>query len=312
MTIPHSTGGGALEVHRVLDEALAGTAMTPDRQDLKEEIRANLVARVAELRAEGLPSGQAARQAVEDLGDLRGLIEGIDPDAGRTAPPQDSGASPGRWLEVERTHRVRPRPAFVVRTVVLGAVALAALAVIALASGPADVPLAGRLVAVVAVALALAGITRDALRQETTGNYPMPATRATGYAAAVGLGLLAVGTGWQYVPHRAAGWLIAAVVLLLAGVVLGAALVATQTNRRKAWVLAMAAHHAHAGDRFTDDPAAAARFGIYTMVTWLVAATAFVALTLTVGWAWSWIAVVAALAATMLTLARMLFGPPQG
>ena len=44
MTIPHSTGGGALEVHRVLDEALAGTAMTPERQDLKEEIRANLVA----------------------------------------------------------------------------------------------------------------------------------------------------------------------------------------------------------------------------------------------------------------------------
>jgi len=312
MTIPDSTGGAALEVHRVLDEALAGTAMTPERQDLKEEIRANLVARVAELRAQGLSSGQAARRAVEDLGDLRGLIEGIDPAAGRAAPPQGPDVSPGRWLELERAHRVRPRPAFVVRTVLLAAVAVAALAVLALAAVPVHVPLAGRLVAVVAAALAAAGTTRDALRQETTGNYPMPPARATGYAAAAGLGVLALATGWQYTSQQAPGWLVAAVVLLLAGVVLGVALFATQTNRRKAWVLELAAHHAHAGDRFTNDPAAAARFGIYTVVTWLVAAAAFVALTLTVGWAWSWTAVVAALAATMLTLARMLFGPPQG
>jgi hypothetical protein len=189
---------------------------------------------------------------------------------------------------------------------------VAGLAVVALALGPVDLPLAARLAAVVAVALAASGITGDALRQETTGNYPMPAARATGYAAALGLGLLAAGIGWQYVPERTAGWLVAAVVPLLAGVALATALVATQTNRRKAWVLELAAHHAHAGDRFADDPAAAARFGIYTVVTWLIAAAAFVALTLTVGWAWSWIAVVAALTATMLTLARMLFGPPQG
>ena len=33
-------------IHRYLDEAFAGIAMTPEIQDLKEEIRGNLAARV--------------------------------------------------------------------------------------------------------------------------------------------------------------------------------------------------------------------------------------------------------------------------
>jgi ABC-type uncharacterized transport system permease subunit len=67
--------------------------------------------------------------------------------------------------------------------------------------------------------------------------------------------------------------------------------------------------HIEAGDRFTKDPAAAARFGIYTMVIFIVALAAFLTLGFTVGWAWSWLALVAGLAAMMLTLARMLFVP---
>ena len=35
------------DIHRLLDEAFAGIEMTPDAQDLKEEVRANLVARTA-------------------------------------------------------------------------------------------------------------------------------------------------------------------------------------------------------------------------------------------------------------------------
>ena len=62
MTNPNDTA----DVHRLLDEAFAGIEMTPERQDLKEEVRANLVARTTELLAEGLSGDAAARRAVEN------------------------------------------------------------------------------------------------------------------------------------------------------------------------------------------------------------------------------------------------------
>ena len=55
------------DIHRLLDEAFAGVEMTPDAQDLKEEIRANLVARVEELECSGRTSSDAARQAIGEL-----------------------------------------------------------------------------------------------------------------------------------------------------------------------------------------------------------------------------------------------------
>ena len=58
------------DIHRLLDEAFAGVDMTPDAQDLKEEVRANLVARTAELEAAGKSSSDAARDAIAELGDV--------------------------------------------------------------------------------------------------------------------------------------------------------------------------------------------------------------------------------------------------
>ena len=71
------------DIHRLLDEAFAGVEMTPDAQDLKEEIRANLVARVDELEFSGRSSSDAAREAIAELGDVRDLLDG-------TGDPSDS------------------------------------------------------------------------------------------------------------------------------------------------------------------------------------------------------------------------------
>ena len=55
------------DIHRLLDEAFAGVEMTPDAQDLKEEVRANLLERVAELLGKEaalfFPSGIMANEA---------------------------------------------------------------------------------------------------------------------------------------------------------------------------------------------------------------------------------------------------------
>ena len=89
-------------IHRALDEAFAGITMTPDAQDLKEEIRGNLGARAAELEASGKSPADAAAAAVKELGDIRELVASI-------------GES---TLDAAAINRVKPKPAFVVRTVI--------------------------------------------------------------------------------------------------------------------------------------------------------------------------------------------------
>lgn len=287
MTNPNDT----TDVHRLLDEAFAGIDMTPERQDLKEEVRANLVARTTELRAEGLSGGAAARRAVEELGDIHTIVDGTEPSA----------------HVANALLRVRPRPAFVLRTVILSAVGVTGLAVLALAATAGGVPLAGEAVAAFVVALAAGAITADALRQETTSNHPMPTGRAVGYGVGATLTLAGLACGWLYLRGADLAWVFAGAVPAVAGIGILSYLAATQTNRHKLWVMRMAESHAAVGDRFTEDPLAAARFGIYTLVIGLLAITVFVLLTLTVGWLWSWLALVGGLLAMMILVARMLF-----
>lgn len=271
--------------------------MTPDRQDLKEEIRANLLARVAELQAEGMSGGASARQAIDELGDIHAIMDGADPAA--------ASGTTVHW----RQHRVRPRPDFVLRTVLLSALGAAALAVLALAATVGDVPVGAEAAAAFAVAAAAGVVTADALRQETTNNNPVPTGRAAGYGVGVLLAVAGLGSGWLYLRAGDLGWAVGAGVSVLVAAGLLSYLGATQTNRHKVWVLRMEESHAAVGDRFAEDPLAAARFGVYTIVNWLIAIAGFAVLTRTVGWAWSWLAIVAGLTVMMILTARMLFAP---
>jgi len=285
------TNSNDTDIHRLLDEAFSGIEMTPERQDLKEEVRANLIARAAELEAGGLAGEAAARQAIAELGDVHTILDGTDA-SGLALPP-----------------KVRPRPSFVLRTVLLSAIGVTGLAVMALAATAGGVPIGAEAVAAFVVALTVGAVTADALRQETTGNHPMPTDRAIGYGLGVFLVLAGLACGWLYVRGEGVGWVFGGIVPVLAGAGLLSYLGATQTNRHKQWVMRMAESYAAVGDRFTEDPSAAARFGIYTVVVWIVALAGFVLLTLTVGWLWSWLAIVGGVVLMMILVARMLFVP---
>jgi len=121
--------------------------------------------------------------------------------------------------------------------------------------------------------------------------------------------LAGLACGWLYLRGGGIGWVVGGIVPVLAGAGLLSYLGATQTNRHKQWVMRMAESHAAVGNRFTEDPSAAARFGIYTVVVWIVALAGFVLLTLTVGWLWSWLAIVGGVVVMMILVARMLFVP---
>lgn len=302
------------EVHRLLDEAFAGIDPTPEAQDLKEEIRDNLLSRVAELEVAGASPAEAARRAVDELGDVRALVaeatgESVEADAtGRAPAPR--GARPGASAaELAERHRVRPKPTFVVRTVVLGLVGAAALVTLVLGLTPV-LPLAtGALIAIAAVlGLAIGVITGDALHQETTTNYPLPTGRALLFGTATGLLVAGLGFAAVVAVRLDLVWLVLAAVLVIVAIAVLSALGATQTNRHKPWVVAMQRDAARAGNRFEEDPAAAARFGIYSAVIWLTPFALVPVLGFTVGWWWAPLPVVGAFIVMMLVLARMLFG----
>ncbi|WP_425956793.1 permease prefix domain 1-containing protein [Xylanimonas sp. McL0601] len=305
-------------VHRLLDEAFAGVPLTPEVADLKEEIRAGLLDRAAELEATGLSADEAAQRALAELGDVDALISEVT-DSDRPAIPTPTGeAAPeaprrrSAWADSEvlmAQHRVRPNPRFVVALVLASVVTAGAIVGFALAAIAGAVALPAAL-AVVA-GLAVGWIIGSSLAQETTTNHPLPRSRAALWGTAgalvttgIGLGLVAL-PAWG--PPSAVAWIIVGGLAVVVGAAMFTWLGVTQTNRRKAWARQMA-HDVDGDNRFAQDPAAAARFGLYTAVIWVIALVATGVLGFTVGWRWSWLALVGGWAVMMLLLAQMLFG----
>ncbi|UUT34826.1 permease prefix domain 1-containing protein [Microbacterium elymi] len=288
------------DIHRLLDEAFAGIEMTPDTQDLKEEVRANLIARVAELEASGVPATDAASRAVTELGDVRELLgEAVTPRAKRD----------GYDAAAYAVHRVRPKAGFVVRTVAWALAVVVGLTLGTLgATGILPVP--------IGLLFLLLGITStgawmlvgDALSQETTTNHPMPQPRAAGYGVATFLGVFGLGLVGLILTRALPVWTVVfAAVGVIGAIILYAFLGATQTNRHKAWT--RQAHADMPPNRFETEPETAARFGIYSAAIWLVTFGLIVLLVFTVGWWWAPLAFLGGLAAMMLVLARMMFAP---
>jgi hypothetical protein len=287
------------DVHRLLDEAFAGVELTPEVQDLKEEIRDNLLFRVAEFEASGIEPSDAARRAMTELGDVRALVDGV----AAPAPARAESASAAALR-----NRVRPKPGFVVRTVLLSFVAAAALALLVLGLVGVLALGTGLLIGLAAVfGVALGFVTADALRQETTANHPLPSRRAVAFGASTGLLLVGLSFTAVVIVRLDLGWLILSGLLVVAAIAELSYLGATQTNRHKPWVVEQQRATTIA-NRFDEDPASAARFGIYTAAIWTVAFVLAVVLGFTAGWLWAPVALVGGFVVMLVILARMLFG----
>jgi hypothetical protein len=288
-------------IHRYLDEAFADIPRTPETADLKEEIRGNLQSRVAELEAAGTRPDAAATKAIKELGPIQDLVDSI----GETEP---SGRPVDTATKLMALNRVKLSPLYVVRTVLLSLLLAAGVVLVTL--GAFHV-LSWSVTALAITAIA-AGvfeglIVGDAVSHETSQHYPVPAGRAAGFGAAGFVGLAGLGMVAVYFGHIGALWLlVTGCALALVSLVAFVALGVTQTNRQKPWVKEM--NNAYAiEDRFSQDPAAAARFGIYTVVIWIAGFGIFALLSIVVGFVWSWLALLAALLVFFLVLARMLF-----
>ena len=288
------------DVHRLLDEAFAGVELTPEVQDLKEEIRDNLLFRVAELEASGVDPSDAARQAMAELGDVRALVDG------ETAP---ASTRPESATAAALRNKVRPNPGFVVRTVLLSILGAAALVLLVLGLAGVLSLGAGILIGLCAVfGVSLGIVTADALRQETTTNHPLPTGRAVAFGASTGALLAGLAFTAVVIVQLDLAWIILSTLVVVAAIAVLSYLGATQTNRTKAWMLEYGRNEHEIGNRFEKDPAAAARFGIYTMLIWVAAFVVSIVIYFAAGWTWAWIPYVAGFIGMMLLVTQMLFG----
>ena len=288
------------DIHRLLDEAFAGVAVTPETQDLKEEIRDNLLFRVAELEASGVEPSDAARRAIAELGDIRSLVDGEA--AVATAARSESASA------AALRNQVRPKPGFVVRTVLISIVAAAALVLLVLGLVGVLSFGTGILIGLSAVfGAGLGVVTADALRQETTTNHPLPTGRAVAFGASTGVLLAGLAFTAVVIVRLDLAWIILSALLVIAAIGVLSYLGATQTNRHKPWMVEQQ-RAMRTGNRFEEDPASAARFGIYTAAIWTIAFVVAIVLGFTVGWLWAPVALVGGFVVMLITLARMLFG----
>ena len=185
------------DIHRLLDEAFVGVTMTPELQDLKEELRGNLMARAAELQSRGADAATAATTSVAELGDIHELIAEVGgaPSAGsaagatgRATGRATSGATAGATAaEALRLHRVKPQPAFVVRATLLSIlIAVAAVFLVLFAFDLLGKGLNAGAATSIVFGLAIASLVTAGLVQETAQRYRMPGFRAFGYGLAAG------------------------------------------------------------------------------------------------------------------------------
>ncbi|GAA5089084.1 hypothetical protein GCM10025760_12470 [Microbacterium yannicii] len=287
------------DIHRLLDEAFQGIEMTPDAQDLKEEMRANLMARADELAAAGATPDDAARQAIAELGDVRALLDET-PDAAPQRGADD-------YASLVLRHHVRPKPGFVVRAVVWSIAAVVGITLGILgATGVLPLSLGPQIALFGLASTGIALLVGDSLSQETTTNHPLPQNRAAGYFLATLLGAYGLGFAALVAFGTMPVWgVVFAALGVIASIVLFSFLGATQTNRHKAWT--REALRNEPPNRFEREPETAARFGVYTAAIWLVTFAVIAVLVFTVGWWWAPVAFVAGFALMMLVLARMLF-----
>jgi len=184
------TGDTTSNIHRYLDKVFAGIPLTPEVQDLKEEIRGNLQARVSELEAKGTSSAAAARKAIREIGDVDGLIAQLDvseskPNSTRRRPtrPTTTRSSARRQSAAEAAlaHKVKPRPWFAVRATLLSLAAAAGIAalIVAIAGDAHDRWFLTPGAAAGFLGLVFALLVADSMRQETTANHPAPTARSS-------------------------------------------------------------------------------------------------------------------------------------
>jgi hypothetical protein len=287
-----------------VNSLFAGYEETQALAEFKEELLANLNAKIESLEKNGMDAGAAFSKASAELGDVSALADELSLKKRKEVFEEV-------YMDIRR-YMTAPR--------VAGYVIFGVLAFFGLLTGcmayfssrqliSTELSLTALFGAMMPfLTAAVTGFTFLGVTQETAAVYPLKKKRAAWYAAAAGLitfGITAApitffairSTGGQVEVTGSLGVLLA---FMLPGIGLLAFLVLTEKNRLKPWAGEMAAGAMQREMALWNDPAVAARFGMFSGAIWIFAMGIFFALGFLIGFRFSWLAFVFAIALQLL------------
>jgi MFS family permease len=284
-----------------VDRLFADYEDTPEIIDFKEEIAANLKERVSELISKGLDDEKAFDAAAAELGDITAIAD----DAAKKKRNETIGQMYMK-AKVPLTKKTAAGLTFA-SGLLLGA---AALALITFFGGSNNAAL--YYISVVLFSVSCALFTYFGLTQETAAHYAVKKGRALAYGAVCLAALL--GVGFAVVSFLFYGFELSASVGIKIAFILPAIcalifLLATEPKRQKPWLSAMVEQETEKFMRFHQDmvdPVKSAKFGILSGGLWVLAIAVFITLGIIIGWSYSWLVFLFALA-TQVFMTAIIF-----
>jgi hypothetical protein len=293
---------------------------TDELRDFMEELRTNLDDRIASMVRKGMGEAEAFEKASGELGDISALADEISLQKRREVFEE-------RYMDVRRYMKAPRVAAYVLFGLsFLFGILLALIVYFAVNNGGGLSPellgpdgarydLPGVFAMLMTfVTAAIGGYTWLGLTQETASRYPMKKKRALLYA--LGAFLIVFAVFLFPMVYFAAGTrdgMAGAISSLLPFVLTGSALLAflilTEKERRKPWALVHYAEELKKSRKLWQDPAAAARFGLFSGAIWIFAFGLFFLLGFTAGFKFSWMTFVFALAVQLLVQALLCKRP---
>ena len=274
-----------------VDRLFADYEDTPEIKDFKEEITSNFKERINGLMAEGLDEEKAFDKAAAELGDITDTADAVGKKKRNEAIGQ-------MYIKAKVPVTKKTAAGLAAASgLLLFAAGLALTAFFSKTENQLFYYISSFLLSVSCGMYTYFGLT-----QETAAHYAMKKGRAAAYAAVCFSAFL--GAGLAVVSFLFFGFEMSAslgikIAFILPAVCVLIFLLVTETKRQKPWLKAMVDRDIENSMKFHMDmvsPVKAAKFGIASCGLWILAAAVFITLGSVLGWRYSWLVFIFALA----------------
>ncbi|MDR0386992.1 MAG: permease prefix domain 1-containing protein [Treponema sp.] len=300
-----------MDTKTYIDSLFTGYEDTGTMRDFKEELQSNMEDRIASLTARGMNEGAAFEKAAGELGDISALADQISLRK-KQEIFQDAYMGIRNYLH----------PGRVAAYVIAGVLAIlgVAIALITFFTGESqsafdafwepNKKLVGALGVLFAfIPPAAAAFTFLGMTQETASRYPCSKKRSAWYAVAAAI-LCAGGIISPLTYFAVDRGLMEAVATLIPFFIPALALFCflrlTEKDTRKPWVRERYEKELRVSREMWNDPIAAARFGMVSGAIWIFAAGLFFLIGFLVGFRFSWLVFIFAVAVQLAAQSLMM------
>jgi len=288
-----------MSIREYVDGLFANHQDSADMADFKEEICGNLQERIDYMIKKGATEEEAFKKATAELGDISEIADQIGNEKRKEvigAMYMSTRSYMGKWHVIGYT-------------LTGGLLALGAILTLLAYFASGEI-LAGIGTGLVFLIVPVCGFVFLGLTQETAGSYPMCWKRALVYTAAAGAILFGFvistmaffqtyGTETHSI-NRSVASIGSLLPFVLPGAVVLVYLLLTEKSKHKPWVIEQQAVWAERMREQFADPYAAMKFGLRSGALWIFSAALFIALGFMIGFKYSWLVFLLAIAAQLL------------